>query len=211
MTGASQLERALVCDAQVRGRRPAGDAATCLDHVEPGGDMQRPLHDRPAALRMRRSARAGCGVILGLLFFERDDIVVDLDGFERLEEHARARRRGAMDDARDSGPVLGSHDQDVAAVPVGDDLLLEVLAVSGRAEERLQRASQPRAASEASSNVGERGTVASSAISPDGVIFVRTSEISLLNDAAASATVRSEGNAGPSFAMTAREWSMDSR
>src|SRR5262249_60139035 len=65
--------------------------------------------------------------LFGLLLLERDDVVVDFDGAERLEEQAGAARRGAVDDAGNAAAVLGLHHQHVAAVALGDDLLLQVL------------------------------------------------------------------------------------
>ena len=45
--------------------------------------------------------------LLGLLLLERHDLVVHLDGAERLHEQRGATRRAAVDDARDAAPVLG--------------------------------------------------------------------------------------------------------
>ena len=62
-------------------------------------------------VRSRSSGRRAEGVgqreqdaadFLGFLLLERDDVVVDLDGLERLEEQARAAGRAAVDDARES-------------------------------------------------------------------------------------------------------------
>ena len=64
---------------------------------------------------------------LELLLLERDDVVVDLDGAERLEEQARAARGGAVHDAGDARAVLGLDDEHVPAVAFGDDLLLQIL------------------------------------------------------------------------------------
>jgi hypothetical protein len=49
-----------------------------------------------------------------------------------------------MDDARNRGPMLGAHHQHESAVAIGDDLLLEVLGGVLTAQERLERAPQPR-------------------------------------------------------------------
>ena len=106
-----------------------------------------------STVRCRSSARAAERIgqrqqdaadLLGLLLLERDDVVVDLDGAQRLEEQARAARRAAVDDAGNRAAVLGADDEHVAAVAVGDDLLLQVLRRVLAAQVRLERAAQPR-------------------------------------------------------------------
>ena len=82
---------------------------------------------------------------LGLLLLERDDVVVDFDRAERLEKQARAARRRAVHDARNRAAVLGLDDEHVAAVPLGDDLVLQVLRRLLAAQVRLERAAQARA------------------------------------------------------------------
>ncbi|OLD17633.1 MAG: hypothetical protein AUJ01_08710 [Acidobacteria bacterium 13_1_40CM_3_65_5] len=83
--------------------------------------------------------------LLGLLFFERHDVVVDLDGAERLEKQTGTARGAAVHDARDAAAMLGLHHQHVAAVALGDDLVLQVLCRVLAAEVRLERRPQPRA------------------------------------------------------------------
>jgi hypothetical protein len=58
--------------------------------------------------------------------FERDDLVVDLDGAERLEVEAGTAARTAVDDARNRRAMLGLDDEHVAAVAVADDLILQI-------------------------------------------------------------------------------------
>ena len=86
---------------------------------------------------MRRTSSRSC-------FFESNDVVVDLDGAERLEIEARPAPRAAMDDARDRGPVFGADHQHVAAMAIRHDLLLQIFRGVLAAEVRLQRAPQPR-------------------------------------------------------------------
>ena len=77
------------------------EARARLDHVELGGDVDRALEvvgPRAEGVGQREQDAAD---LFGLLLFERDDVVVDLDGLERLEEQARAAGRGAVHDARD--------------------------------------------------------------------------------------------------------------
>ena len=59
-----------------------------------------------------------------LLLLERDDVVVDFDRAQRLEKQARAAARTPVHDAGNGGAMLGADDEHVAAVPIGDDLLL---------------------------------------------------------------------------------------
>ncbi len=79
-----------------------------------------------------------------LLLLERHDVVVDFDRAQRLEEQARAARGAAMDDAGDRRAVFRADDEYVAAVAVGDDLLLQVLRGVLAAQVRLERAAQAR-------------------------------------------------------------------
>ena len=131
--------------------------------------------------------------LLGLLLLERDDVVVDLDRAERLEKQARAARRAAVHDARNRGAVLGAHHQHVAAVALGDDLLLQVLRRVLAAQVRLERAAQPRALlaqpiADALQLAGSHGRRPR----PTGRSCRRTSAISRLNDAAGSTIARED-------------------
>jgi hypothetical protein len=74
-----------------------------------------------------------------LLLFERHDVVADLDGAERLEEQACAARGRAVDDARYRAAMLRLDDEDIAAVPLGDDLILQVLGCVLAAQIRLEQ------------------------------------------------------------------------
>ena len=83
--------------------------------------------------------------LFGFLLLERDDVVVDLDRAERLEEQAGAAAGAAVDDSRNRGAMLAADDEHVAAVAVGDDLLLQILRRVPAAQIGLERAPQPRA------------------------------------------------------------------
>ena len=63
---------------------------------------------------------------------------------EGLEIQTRAGAGTAVHDARDRGPVLGADDEHIASIPIGDDLLLQVLRRVLAAKVRLQRSAQPR-------------------------------------------------------------------
>jgi hypothetical protein len=63
-----------------------------------------------------------------------------------------------MDDAGDGVPMLGAHDDDVPAVPVADDLILQVFRGVSSAHEAVKRRTQLRALSPQSvADVAERG------------------------------------------------------
>src|SRR5204862_5581703 len=59
------------------------------------------------------------------------------------EEQAGAAGRSAMDDARNRAALFGLYDEHVAAVALGDDLILQVLRRFLAAQIRLQRAAEP--------------------------------------------------------------------
>ncbi len=117
-----------------------------LQHVELGRRANRPLEIVAAGGgSASASAEKDPTDLFGLLLLERDDVVVDFDGAERLEKEAGAAAGAAVDDPGNRGPVLGSDDEDVPAVAIGDDLLLQVLRRVLAAQIRLERAAQPRA------------------------------------------------------------------
>ena len=82
--------------------------------------------------------------LLQLLLLERDDVVVDLDGAQRLEEQAGAAARAAVHDSRNGGAMFGANHEHVAAVAIRHDLLLQILRRVLAAEVRFQRSAQPR-------------------------------------------------------------------
>src|SRR3954467_9315385 len=82
--------------------------------------------------------------LLVLLLLERDDVVVDLDGAERLEEQAGGAGGTAVHDSRDRRAVLGPDHQYVGPVAIGHHLLLQILRCVLAAQVGLQRAPQPR-------------------------------------------------------------------
>ena len=89
---------------------------------------------------------------------ERDDVVVELD-----RRHA-ARRTGSRRSPTlpctmpgTDFAMLGAHDDDVAAVAIGDDLILQVLRRVAPLRQRLERRSQLRAlAAERLADVAQR-------------------------------------------------------
>jgi hypothetical protein len=153
-----------------RGRIPTQPAADAgyAPQAAVGGDRRKHAADREGVPRLRlhdveRRGRLDGALELGpappegigereqdamdfllLLLLERHDVVVDLDGAERLEEQARAARRAAVHDAGDRPAVLGADDEHVAAAAVGDDLLLQILRGVLAAQVGLERAAEAR-------------------------------------------------------------------
>src|SRR5262249_1602237 len=82
--------------------------------------------------------------LLRLLFLQRDDVVVDLDSGQRLEKQACTAGRSAVHDPRNSPAMFGSHDEDVAAVAIGDAVVLKVLRRVALSQERLECAPELR-------------------------------------------------------------------
>ena len=74
-----------------------------------------------------------------LLFGEPDQLVVEVDGFERLDEERVAAGAGAMDDAVELAPLSRDHGDDEALVADGDELLLQNAFFAVRAEKALER------------------------------------------------------------------------
>ena len=74
-----------------------------------------------------------------LLFGQPHQVVVQVDGFQRLDEQRMAARAGAVDDAVDLLALAGNHRHHEALVANGDDLLLQYALFLVRAQEALQR------------------------------------------------------------------------
>ena len=146
MPRGAELQPAIRRRSPARCRRPACEncARACSD-VELG-------RGRPPCARVLAAAAERVGQrqqdaadFLCFLLLERDDVVVDFDGAERLEKEAGAAARTAVHDSGNRGAVFGSHDQHVASVAIGDDLLLQVFRRVLAAQIRFERAAQPRA------------------------------------------------------------------
>jgi hypothetical protein len=123
-------------------RREAGPR---LKDVQLGGRLDGALQIEAAMAQRIAQRQEDPPDLFDLLLLERDDVVVDLDSAERLQKQAGAAGRCAVDDAGNRAAVLCLDDQNVPAVPLGDDLLLQVLGGVLAPEVRLQRAPQPRA------------------------------------------------------------------
>ena len=83
--------------------------------------------------------------LFGFLLLERDDLVVDFNGGERLDEQRGAAGGAAVDDPGDAAPVFCLDEDHVAAVPLRDHLLLQVLARLLSPQVGLERAAEPAA------------------------------------------------------------------
>ncbi len=140
-----QLERAV---GRKRGLHAADgfrEARPRLENVELGRHFNRVRQIGGSHAKRVRQREQDAADFLRFLLLERDDVVVDLDGAERLEVEAGAARRRAVHDARNRRPVLGLHDDHIAAIALGDDLILQVLRRVLAAQVRLKRAAQTRA------------------------------------------------------------------
>ena len=119
---------------------------TCarLEHVELARGFDCSLQLERSRPESTRQLEQDASDLLRLLFLERHDLVVHFDGAERFQVEARPARRSPMHNPGDAGAVLGFDHEDVPTVPLGDDLVLEVLGRVLAAQVRLQRAAQPR-------------------------------------------------------------------
>ena len=102
-----QLERAVGRQRRLDAVDRLREARARLQHVELGRRVDRALQIAGARAERVGQREQDAPDLLGFLLLERDDVVVDLDGAERLEEQARAARRRAVHDARNAAAVLG--------------------------------------------------------------------------------------------------------
>ena len=144
VAGGQQLERAVGRQSGLHTVDDRRESGLGLDDVQVRRRLDGALQVEGAPPELIGQLQQDAPDFLRFLLLERDDVVVDLDRAQRLEEQAGAARRRAVDDARDRRAVLRAHDEDEAAVAVGDDLILEVLRRVAVAQERLERAAQPR-------------------------------------------------------------------
>ncbi len=126
MPGAPQVDTRVGGEGRCRATHLLRQAGLRLNDVEVGRHGQGALEIEGAAAELVRQREEDPVDFLGLLLLERDDLVVDLDGAERLEEQTRSAGRAAVHDARDRAAMLGPHDQDITPVAIGDDLFLQV-------------------------------------------------------------------------------------
>ena len=127
MPRTTQLKGAIARDHRLNAVHDLGESRASLDDIQLRCDVDcspQIVRSRAEIVGQRQQDAAD---FFGLLLFERDDVVVDLDRGQRLEKQARAARRCAVDDARDGGAMLGPDNQDVAPVAIRDDLFLQVL------------------------------------------------------------------------------------
>ena len=94
-----QLERAVGRQRRLDAVDRLREARARLQHVELGRRLDRPLQVGRARAERVGQRQQNPPDFFGFLLLERDDVVVDLDGAERLEKQARAARRRAVHDA----------------------------------------------------------------------------------------------------------------
>ena len=144
MPRSEELERPVGRERRLDPVDRLGKPRARLHDVELAGGFDGPLHVGAAAAERIGQRKQDAQDLFVLLFLERDDVVVDFDRAERLEKQAGAARRRAVDDAGNRAAMLGFDDEHIAAVPLGDDLILQMLRRVLAAQVRLERAPQPR-------------------------------------------------------------------
>ena len=119
-------------------------AGARLSNVQLGGRLQRALQIHRPRAKCVGERQQNAADLLGFLFLQRHDVVVDVDRAQWFEEKACAARRRAVSDSRNAAPVFHLHHQHVAAVAFGDDELLKIFCRLLAAQVRFERAAQPR-------------------------------------------------------------------
>ena len=143
MPGRPQLEglvgRELRLHAADRGR----ERRARLHDVEIRRDREGPAQVGRAPPEGRRQPQQHAADLVLLVLLQGDDLVVDVDGAERLEEQAGAARRAPVHDARDGRAMLRSDDQHEPPVAIGDHPVLQVLGGLPVPQERFEIPAQP--------------------------------------------------------------------
>ena len=139
MPSVAKLHAAVGCERRRRAAEPRREPGFCLKLVELGGRLDDGVELGVRVPKRIRERREDATDFFLLAFGQRHDVVVELDRRERFEVQARAARRRAVHDAGNRVAMFGADDDDVAAVAIGDDLVLKVLggvAAAGQALER---------------------------------------------------------------------------
>jgi hypothetical protein len=158
MARGHQIECAVCGDHWLHSTDHDRETGTRLNDVELRRNLNRPFELLGAPAERVGQLEEDAANLFCLLLFERDDLVIDLNGLERLDEQARATRRSAMDDARYRRAVFGANHQHVAAVAIGDHLFLQILRVPS-AEKAVQRCPQSLLVlTQTVADRGQRGT-----------------------------------------------------
>ncbi len=144
MPRGSQLQPAVCRNRRRDARDEMRESRFCLNDVQ----LRRGIH-RLTQLHRFRAKRVGQDLenpvdLFALQLFQCHEVVVDLDGAERLQIQAGAAARAAVDDSRDRRAMLRFDDQHVAAVAIADHLILQILRGLFSAKVGLQRGSQAR-------------------------------------------------------------------
>ena len=158
MARAFQLERSVSCDDRFYGAGHQREACAGLNHVERRCHFDRPFELVGPCAEGVRQREQDAPDLFYLLLFQRNDLVVDLDGLERLDEQARAAGRAAMNDSGNRRSMFGANHQHMTAVAIGDDLLLEIFRGLAAAQERVERRTKALLLpAQAIANLRERG------------------------------------------------------
>jgi len=129
MTAAAKLEGPIHRNRRLDASDRQREACTGLYDVQLGGNLDRAAKIVRPGAKLIGQREQNPPNFLRFLLFERDDVVIDLNGLERFYEQTGAARRSAVDDAGNRGAMLGANHQHVAAVAVGDHLFLQVFRV----------------------------------------------------------------------------------
>ncbi len=144
MPGRLQFERAIGGEPGLDAVDRIRIAGARLQHIQPGCRFDGPRDVQRTPAKRFRQFEQDAPHFLGLLLLQRDDVVVDLHRAQRFQIQAGATRRRAVHDSGNAAAMLRLHDEDVTTVPLGDDLVLQVLGRVLAAQVRLEGAAQPR-------------------------------------------------------------------
>ena len=147
MSGFRELDPRIAGELRLHAVDETGEARPCLYDVERLGGGQRVPQLEGAPAEGGRQARQNPMDLLAFLLLQGHDVVVDLDGAERLEEQTGSAAGAAVHDAGDGGAMLRPNHQDEPSGSFGHHPFLQVLGRVPPAQVRLERAAQPVALS----------------------------------------------------------------
>ena len=158
MARGEQFEPAILRQLRRDGASDLRQPGLGLQHVELGRHLLGSGHivvPHPEGVGQRQQDAQH---LLGFLRFELHDFVVDLDGRQRLQIQRLAAGRTAVDQAGQRRAMLGLHQEDEAAIALGDDLVLQISGGLFASQVSVQGLPQLRAlAPQAVANRSERG------------------------------------------------------
>ena len=131
MAHPAQPQGAVPPDLGTHGVHPVAQLAPGEDHVQVHQGVVVPLDVLPVGRRLGGELRQDPLDLLLLLGLELNELIVGLHHPHGLHEQRGAGGGDVVDQARQISLVLGLHRHHEPAVPLGDDGLLEDLAVGG--------------------------------------------------------------------------------